>query len=145
MLNSIKNGIATAIHTWYPDSKIFDETMTQGIEDKCFLITLISPAVEYEMCDKKVYDASFVVQYFPQGPKKKAEIYDVIDHLESALMSITVKNGELLAQTKARRLTFEPEISEGVLTCKVRYKVYTYVPVTGDTMDTVAVTVAEKE
>jgi hypothetical protein len=142
MFNGIKKGIAAAIHTWYPDSKIFAETVTQGIKPKTFLITMISPSIKGEMCASRTYDAVFAIQYFPQGPEKKTEIYDVIDTLEDALETITIPaGGNLSTAVMARRIKAESDIVDNVLTYKVRYIARTYIPVADTDMSNVAVTV----
>ncbi len=145
MIKEIKDGFAASIHKAFPKSKIFDETMQQGIVPKCFLITAISPTRQTGIAQKHRYDIWLVAQYFPSSKGKKNELYQAIDILSACTEVIQIPVGTLEKEMQTRRITEESSIASDVLTYKAHYVVDVYRPVEGESMNYAKIDTTIKE
>lgn len=145
MIKEIKDGFAASVHEAFPKSKIFDETMQQGIIPKCFLITVISPSRQTGIAQKHQYDVWIVAQYFPSSREKKNELYQVIDILSACTEVIRIPTGTLEKEMYIRRIAEEYSIASDVLTYKAHYVVNAYKPAEGDAMNNAKIGTIIKE
>lgn len=132
-INDILDGITLVINACYPNSRIFSDSVMQGLEPRSFIVTLLTssiqpyPAKAYEMLPR------FKVSYFPSVGRE--ECYDIIDALYDILEVITLADG-----SKLRGSDMNAEIVDGVLHVFVSFNHFAVQPPNGETMDEMKLT-----
>lgn len=119
MINDVMYGISNAIYAEFGDGyKIYTESIEQGLEEPCFLITCIKPKGSQYLGRRYLREHLFMIQYFSAGDEPRTECMDVQDRLYDALEFITV-SGSLRNGTD-----MEGEVIDGVLNFQVNYKFF---------------------
>ena len=119
MINKIIIGMSQALYTEFGDDyNIYTESVKQGLDEPCFLITNIVHTYDAKLSNRYQNHNSFMVQYFPKSiTDSMREINDVVGRLEGILEWVTV-DGVLIRGTN-----MESNASDGVLNFQVDYNV----------------------
>jgi len=120
MVNDIVSGIAEKLYEAYGEGyEIYPESVKQGLEEPCFSISCANHTDRPMPGTRHFRSNLFSVKYFPKSDiNSKAECYDVIDKLFTALEYITV-SGNL-----RRGTNMSGQIVDGVLVFTVNYDFY---------------------
>lgn len=113
--------MSQALYTEFGDDyNIYTESVKQGLDVPCFLITNITHTHDTKLCKRYQDNNSFMVQYFPKSTNDSmSEINDVIGKLEETLEWIAVDG------SKVRGADMESNTSDGVLNFGIDYNVRT--------------------
>lgn len=114
MIQKLIDGIATALSKEFEGYEIYDENPVQGLNEPCFLITLVNPTNSHFKNNRHKRTHLFDIQYFPKKGKK--ECYDVIERLYLTLQVV-----EDLEGVSYEGSNMNGEISGGVLNFFVNY------------------------
>ena len=122
MLNSIIDGICVALNAEFGDEyEIYTESVKQGLNPPCFIVTCINPTQELFMGVRYVKNNSFCIHFFPgSDDEAKAEINCVRDRLFNALEYITV-DGDLV---RGSDMTAEADDEQNVLNFMIAYNFF---------------------
>lgn len=91
MIHETVKAIAKAIHSLYPDSKIYDSPPQQGLENRSFLIKCTSPSLGKVRGHMYEYDNDFDIAYFPDDQKEpERECMEVAEDLQMVLECIEI-------------------------------------------------------
>ena len=121
MINKIISGISVAINGEFGDEyEIHKESAEQGLEEPCFSILCLNPAVEQFLGKRYFRTNQFCIHYFSSTSEANAECYSVAERLFTALEYITV-DGDI-----CRGTAMHFEINDGVLSFFVNFDMFTY-------------------
>ncbi|MFL2104133.1 DUF6838 family protein [Mycobacteroides abscessus] len=133
MINNIIDGISLALSKEFPESEIYTENVEQGLNEPCFLITLVKPENEQFINNKYKQKHLFLIQYFPKGGRN--EINEVLGRLNFVLEEVTDLNEKSFRGSK---MNAEPV--DNVLHFFVHYDFFTHkVEIMGDPMESIEV------
>lgn len=100
------------------DFSIYTESIEQGLDNPCFLITNIVHTHDAMLSNRYQDNNSFMVQYFPESNIDYLnEINGVVGRLEDALEWITVDS------SKVHGINMTSNVVDGVLNFQVDYNV----------------------
>ena len=121
MINKILIGMSQALYEEFGDNyNIYTESIEQGLDVPCFLITNIVHTHNAKLCKRYQDNNTFMVQYFPESSTDQMnEINGVVSRLEDALEQITVDS------SKVRGTNMESSTDDGVLNFQVDYNIRT--------------------
>ena len=119
MINKIIDGICEALHSEF-GYEIYTETIEQGLQEPCFSVLCLNPAVEQVLGVRYFRTNQFCVHYFPSSAEKRSECGSVMERLFNALEIITV-DGDFV-----RGSDIHSEMDEGVLHFFINYNMYVY-------------------
>ena len=124
MVNSILNGIITAIHEAFPDDKytIYPTKIPQDLETPAFFVKCINPTTTrfsglYGENTRRETSNLFTIQYFPEESETYMDFNDVYEKLADALEFIEVEGNPVKGSD------LEVENSDEVLTVTISYDV----------------------
>lgn len=119
MINKILIGMSQALYVEFGENyNIYTESIEQGLDVPCFLITNIVHTHNAKLCNRYQDNNSFMVQYFPlSNTDALYEIHDVVSRLENVLEWISVDT------SKVRGTNMESKVDNGVLNFQVDYNV----------------------
>lgn len=120
MINSIVDGIITALKQAYPTYDVYTESVEQGLEPPCFFVRPVSPEVKHYRGARYYRQHLFAVHFFPVTEDSRAEINEVIEKLFLHLEYITVDEEPM------RGTNMRTEISDDVLIFFVNYDLFVY-------------------
>ena len=121
MINKIIDGISVAINSEFGDAyEIYTESIEQGLEEPCFSILCLNPAIDQGLGRRYFRTNQFCVHYFPYTSEKQLECYTVLNRLMGALETIEV-DGDLCRGTQ-----MHGEVVDNVLSFFVNYDMYVY-------------------
>lgn len=121
-INKIIDGISEALNKEFGDAyEIYTEDIEQGLQEPCFSIVLLQPAMNQVLGKRYFKPNSFCIHYFPKNKNEaKSEINDVTERLFNCLEYIEV-DGDLCGGTE---LHAEP--ADGILNFFVNYNLFVY-------------------
>lgn len=115
MINKIMDAIAIKLHEVFGDEyEIHQNDIKQGLEEPCFLITLVDSTKENLLNTRSKRLLPFDILFFPD--KGKSQCHSVSDTLMNEFDVIKSTDGVLFLGTKMRS-----EIVDGVLHFFVNY------------------------
>lgn len=119
MVNNIIYGISNGIYNSFGKGyNIYTENVEQGLNEPCFLITLIKPLVKSQIMNHSIREYNFDIIYFPSNTvSKNLEMNNTAEMLVDALEFIVVND------SKVRGHKISYEIIDGVLHFFVKYNV----------------------
>ena len=90
MIRSIINAVCAKLAESFKDAEIYDESVTQGLEEPCFFVRVISPQLTKELAGRYRLDCPVIVQYYPKrdGEENKSvieaseRIFTVLEDIE---------------------------------------------------------------
>lgn len=119
MVNSVLDGICTALHTAFPDYKIYTNMKEQGFAEPCFYVKCLTPNVNRYRDRLIDVNLTFVIQFFANT---KELINEVSPSIFIALEVIT-------ADTDLMRASgFSMNSQDDILTVTVDYKYHALQP-----------------
>lgn len=133
MINDIIDGISLALSKEFPETEIYTENVEQGLNEPCFLITLVKPENDHFINNKYKQKHLFSVQYFPEGGRN--EINEVLGRLYFVLEEVTDLEGKTFRGSK---MNADPV--DNVLHFFVHYDFFTHkVEILGDPMESIEI------
>lgn len=115
MINKIMDAIAIKLHETFGDEyEIHQNDIKQGLEEPCFLITLIDSTKENLLNTRSKRLLPFDILFF--SDKGKSQCHSVSDMLMNELNMVECEDGDLMHGTKMRS-----EIIDDVLHFFVSY------------------------
>lgn len=119
MVNNVIYGISNGIYNSFGKGyNIYTENVEQGLNEPCFLITLIKPLVKPQIMNHSIREYNFDIIYFPSNTvSKNLEINNTAEMLVDTLEFIVVND------SKVRGHKISYEIIDGVLHFFVKYNV----------------------
>ena len=114
----ILDGITISLRKAYPDKKIFDDEIQQGLILEGFNVILISDQLKQIVGERYRRVPLFDVMYYPEEGRE--ECYKVAETLYTLLDVITLADGD-----KIRGTDMSFEVDDSVLHFKVQYAHYT--------------------
>lgn len=122
IINKIIDGISESLNKEFGDTyEIYTEDIEQGLQEPCFSIVCINPAMNQVLGKRYFKPNSFCIHYFPKNKNEaKSEINDVTEKLFNCLEYIEV-DGDLCSGTE---LHAEPV--DGVLNFFVNFDLFVY-------------------
>lgn len=119
MINKIITGINIELEKEFGDGyQIYNESIEQGLEMPCFLITCLNPTNDHEFWVRYKRTNGFMIQYFPSTPDRYSECNDVRERLFDCLEYINID------ESLVRGESMQGEIVDGVLNLKINYDVF---------------------
>lgn len=119
MINKIITGINIELEKEFGVGyQIYNESIEQGLEMPCFLITCLNPTNDYEFWVRYKRTNQFMIQYFPSTPDKHSECYDVLEKLYKCLEYIQI------GASLVRGNKMSGEVTDGVLNFRINYDVF---------------------
>lgn len=101
MINEIMDAIAIKLHEVYGDEyEIHQNDIKQGLQEPCFLITLVHSAKENLLNLRSKRLLPFDILFFPSNGK--SQCYEISDTLMNELDMIKCLEGDMLHGTKMR-------------------------------------------
>lgn len=121
MINRIIIGMSQALDGEFGDDySIYKDTVKQGLDIPCFLITNITHTHDAKLCKRYQDNNSFMVQCFPEYSCDQTSVLNgLISRLEDALEWITVDGNQV------RETNMDSRIVDGVLNFQVDYNIRT--------------------
>ena len=116
MVNEIVEGVTAAIQELYPEARVWQEDITQGLTEPCFFIAVLSPSAERRAGGRTRWTVPLDVHYFPKRYGDNAELAETADALFFTLETIPFAGGKLRGTNRH----FETE--DGVLHFMVTYE-----------------------
>jgi len=118
MIQNIIDAISMKIDELYPEAKIRDEEIKQGLECPCFYIHLIDLDYKQYIGNRFFLSQPFQIVYFPKEDSND-EMNGVLFNLLPGLRRIKLLDGQLLNGTKLRG-----QVIDGVVQFSVNYDVF---------------------
>lgn len=120
MINKIIDGIIASLNKEFGDEyEIYPEDIKQGLQEPCFSIVCINPAMNQVLGKRYFKSNSFCIHYFPKSENEgKSEINDVTERLFNCLEYIEVDGDSI------RGKNMFGEISDGVLAFMIEYNMF---------------------
>ena len=136
MVNNIIDGISIKLNQVFGDgTRIYSETVKQGLEEPCFFIAVLNPSQAKMIKGRYFRQHPFDVHYFPTNTDgKNKEIQSVASQLLDGLEYITLTNGDLVRGTNMNY-----EVVDGVLHFFVQYNMYIKKIEVSDDMETLTI------
>lgn len=147
MYNSIAKAITRQLHTAWPNTPVYAlEEMKQGINEPCFLVTMVSAFRDKVVGQLYRYDPTYAVQYFPSTSTPREECAGVLADLDDVLEYVTINyvQGNDLIEKKVRRTAMEGVIVDDVMTATVRYENFWHKLAADDLMEKAETEIALK-
>lgn len=111
MINEVIAGITDALYEEFGDAyDLYKEASMQDMEEPAFFIRCATPGIEKQLGSRRKADLLFIIQYFPESGKPKAEINEVFERLTICLDLIEVGGKKVRMTVKCK------DISDDVLT-----------------------------
>lgn len=135
--NAVFDAVTLALHSAFPDSKVFGGEVKQGLSNGDFIVLPMKPENAREMGLRFAKSIMFDVIYFPSfGECMRSECLEKADILGKVLETVRTPDGDAIHCTE-----FSTEISDDTLHCFATYPFFTYSPALGanDTMDSLNV------
>lgn len=110
MMIDIRDSVLKEIREKFPNYKIYDEKVLQGLKRPCFFVDLIPVNIERLSPTLKEYSLFVDVQYMSEKETKE-EMLIMVDQFETMFNSISF--GNLIVQTSNKRF----EIVDDILHC----------------------------
>lgn len=128
MYNALVEAVSRALYDAFPDVPILgSEEIEQGIQEPCFLITVVSPAREKVMQSLYQYRVALAVQYFPEDKERpREECQRVLAELDDTLECVEVQTEEYEKLTWREKM--DAAMVDDVLTATVVYTDVYYRP-----------------
>lgn len=119
MINKIIVGMSQALDEEFGDDfSIYTESIEQGLDNPCFLITNIVHTHDAKLSNRYQDNNSFMIQYFPESDTDYLnEINGMISKLEGVLEWIAVDS------SKVYGMNMTSNVVDGVLNFQVDYNV----------------------
>ena len=114
MINLIIDAISIKLYEAFGEGSEIYREVKQGLEEPCFLISLITKEKESLLKNRSNAIVSFIIQYFPK--KDDEECYKIGDLLEEELLYIKTTKNDLL-----RGSDIHYEVVDGVLQFFISY------------------------
>lgn len=115
MINDIMNAISIKLHEVFGDAyEINMEDVAQGLQEPCFLITLVDYSKEPLLQSRSKRLVPFDILFFPSDGS--SQCYEVADQMMNELEFITLLDGDKMHGTKMKA-----EVVDGVLHFFVNY------------------------
>lgn len=95
MVNEIVEGAAAAIRAAFPEARVWQRDITQGLSEPCFFIAVLSPSAERRAGRRTRWTVPLDVHYFPKSYGDNAELMEIADALFFALEAIPFAGGKL--------------------------------------------------
>ena len=130
--NQIFDAVTLALHTVFPDTKIFGEHIEQGLEADTINVLPINANETAQLGTRAARNVTFDVIYYPPKQKSREACLEMQDALAGALGTVTTPNGD-----KIHSIKFDGTITDDVLHCIVSYPHFIYMPAEKETMDEV--------
>lgn len=92
MINHIIDAISLKLSKTFIGSEIYTDNPEQGLDEPCFLITVVNPKSTHFLNNRYRRTNLFVIQYFPENGRN--EINAVLEQLYLALEHVTDLEGE---------------------------------------------------
>ena len=103
MLNEIIEGISMQLYSIFGEGyEIYQNDIAQGLQEPCFLITILQPEVIPMLGKRCIWRNPFDIQYFPRNPQDNVEMLSVVEQMVTALDFITLRDGNILHATSIR-------------------------------------------
>lgn len=119
MINKIIPGINAELEKEFGVGyQIYNESIEQGLEMPCFLITCLNPTNNHEFWVRYKRTNQFMIQYFPSTSDKHSECYDVLEKLYKCLEYIQIDS------SLVRGNKMGGEVTDGVLNFRINYDVF---------------------
>lgn len=115
MINRILDGLSNALYTEFPACAIHSEQVKQGLEEPCFIISVINSLEKPLLKDRTQREIQFVIHYFTKGDN--SERYDIASRLYQKLAFVNLLNGDVV-----RGWDLSHEIVDEVLHFYVTFK-----------------------
>lgn len=115
MINDIIDGLSNAIYSKFPACKIYSERVEQGLEEPCFLITVIESLEKPLLKDRVQRNILFDVLYFTEDGN--ADRFNVASELYQLFKFVPLLDGSSL-----RGCDLSHEVIDGVLHFRVTFK-----------------------
>lgn len=115
MVNDIIDGLSVALYDAFPSCKIYSEQIEQGLEEPCFLISVVSSLEKPLLKDRVQRNILFDVLYFTENDN--AEKQEVASELYQLFKFVPLLDGSLL-----RGCDLSHEVIDGVLHFHVTFK-----------------------
>jgi hypothetical protein len=109
------DGLSVALYDAFPSCKIYSEQIEQGLEEPCFLITVISSLEKQLLKDRVQRDIQFDVLYFTKNDN--AERQSVASDLYQLFKFVPLLDGSLI-----KGWNLSHDIVDGVLHFRVTFK-----------------------
>lgn len=111
MINEVITGITDAIYEEFGDPyEIHKEASMQDMKEPAFFVRCVTPDIEKQLGNRRKADLLFIIQYFPESSKPKAEMNEVFERLSFCLDLIEVDGKKVRVSVKCK------DISDDVLT-----------------------------
>lgn len=110
MIVSIRDSVISELREQFPEHKIYDEKVLQGLKKPCFFVDLIPVAIEDVTPNLKEYSLFIDVQYMSKGETKHENLI-MTENFTKMFNTISFDN--LSVNTTDKRF----EIVDGILHC----------------------------
>lgn len=131
MIQSLIDKIIAALIEAFPDVKVYQEQVKQGLTEPCFILRCLNPTNTLFVGETYHRTNLFSVQYLPESDTDaNAECYAVCDTLFQAL-EVIGNEGDLIRGTG-----MNGEVFDDVLTFTVSYNLFVRVEPELDPMET---------
>ena len=116
MVNEIVEGVGAALLADFPEVKVWQNDISQGMKEPCFFIAVLNPTAERRVGRCTRWRVPLDVHYFPEHYGNNRELMEVADALFLALEAIPFADGKL--RGTSRRF----QVEDGVLHFMVTYE-----------------------
>ena len=114
MINKVLSAICTALYNEF-GYEVYKERIEQGLEEPCFMVECISPAIEQTIAYRKRHSYQFAITFFPEHSEPYKAINDAIERLYDSVGEISVEGD------KVRGKDVETAVTDDVLTFTITY------------------------
>ena len=119
MVNEVINGVAAALaETFGEEIPIYQNDVTQGLNEPCFFIALLTPSMQRQPNHRITLTVPLDVHFFPADSGDNARMAEMAVQMMLLLEMIGLPEGNRLRGTGRRC-----ETVDGVLHCMVTYTV----------------------
>lgn len=106
MINEVITGITDAIYEEFGDPyEIHKEASMQDMKEPAFFVRCVTPDIEKQLGDRRKADLLFIIQYFPESSKPKAEMNEVFERLTICLDLIEVDGKKVRGTVECKDIT----------------------------------------
>lgn len=113
--NTVRDAIVNTLHVAFPDIRIFDEPIKQGLNEPCFYVKVLDVAKLYKLNNTEHRTMLFDVHYFADSYQ---EVHDVAEGLFSVFGDFELQQSTLIITRQ------DYNIVDGVLHFFIAYKIH---------------------
>ena len=95
-LSSILDGVTLALHAAFPNSKIHDDAITQGLADGDIQVIGLTADFSGELSEREKNTVSVSVTYYPSAEGGLAECTSAGEKMKNALGMIKTPEGDII-------------------------------------------------